>query len=78
LRQITHYAELNTFVIGERNQQLIRIPGDCWHGFKSIGDEPSLLINYSTELYEYKEPDEVRLPYDADKIPLDWEEPPYE
>ena len=71
-------GELDTFVIGEHNQQLIRIPGDCWHGFKAIGDEPSLLINYPTELYDYKEPDEVRLPYDTDKIPLDWEEPPHE
>jgi dTDP-4-dehydrorhamnose 3,5-epimerase len=70
--------KLNTFVIGEHNQQLIRIPGDCWHGFKAISDEPSLLINYPTELYDYEEPDEVRLPYDADKIPLDWEEPPHE
>jgi dTDP-4-dehydrorhamnose 3,5-epimerase len=70
-------GELVTQVIGERNQKLIRIPGDCWHGFKAIGNEPSLLINYPTKLYDYEEPDEVRLPYDTNKIPFDWEEPPH-
>ncbi|KPN29288.1 dTDP-4-dehydrorhamnose 3,5-epimerase [Halolamina pelagica] len=71
-------GELNTFVIGEHNQKLIHIPGDCWHGFKAIGDKPALLINYPTELYDYENPDEERIPYDTDKIPLDWEEPPHE
>ena len=70
-------GKLNTFVIGEHNQKLIHIPGDCWHGFKVIGDKPALLINYPTELYDYENPDEERIPYDTDKIPLDWEEPPH-
>ena len=52
---------------------MIRIPGDCWHGFKAIGDEAAILLNYPTNLYDYDDPDEERLPYDTDKIPLDWE-----
>jgi len=71
-------GELDTFVIGEHNQKVIRIPGECWHGFKAIGDEPSILINYPTELYDYEDPDEERISYDSNKIPLDWEEPPHE
>lgn len=67
--------ELNTFVIGEHNQKAVRIPGACWHGFKAIGDEPAFLINFPTNLYEYENPDEERLPHDTDEIPLDWEEP---
>lgn len=70
-------GELDTFVIGEHNPQMIRIPGKCWHGFKVVGDEPAVLINYPTELYDYDDPDEERLPYDTDEIPLDWEEPPH-
>jgi dTDP-4-dehydrorhamnose 3,5-epimerase-like enzyme len=35
-------------VIDEHNQKVIRIPGDCWHGFKAISDEPAFLINYPT------------------------------
>lgn len=66
--------ELNTFVIGEHNQQVIRIPGACWHGFKVIGNEQAMLINFPTNLYDYEAPDEERLPPDTDEIPLDWDE----
>ncbi|WP_424002636.1 dTDP-4-dehydrorhamnose 3,5-epimerase family protein [Haloarcula salina] len=71
-------GELNTFVIGEHDQRVIRIPGDCWHGFKAIGDTPALLLNFPTELYEYDDPDEERLPHDTDRIPLDWHAEPHE
>ena len=67
---------LDTFVIGEHNQQVVRIPGDCWHGFKAIGDEPAFLVNFPTNLYDYEDPDEERLPPDTDEIPLDWDEQP--
>lgn len=70
-------GELNTFVIGEHNQQVIRIPGACWHGFQAIGDESAMLINFPTKLYDYDDPDEERLPYDTDRIPLDWEAEPH-
>lgn len=65
---------LDTFVIGEHDQRLIRIPGDCWHGFKAISDEPSLLVNFPTNLYDYEDPDEERLPPHTNDIPLDWNE----
>lgn len=69
-------GELETLVIGERSQKVIRLPGACWHGFKAIGTEPAMLINFPTNLYDYDDPDEERLPYDTDAIPLDWDEEP--
>lgn len=66
-------GELNTFVIGEHKLRAIRIPGDCWHGFKVIGDQRAILMNFPTNLYDYNDPDEERLPHDTDRIPLDWE-----
>lgn len=68
--------ELNTFVIGEHDQQAVRIPGACWHGFKAIGDEPAFLVNFPTNLYDYEDPDEERLDPHTDRIPLDWHESP--
>ena len=70
-------GELDTFVIGEHDEQLIRVPGDCWHGFKVLGEDPAYLINFPTNLYDYEDPDEERLPYDTDRIPLDWEAAPH-
>ena len=70
-------GDLDTFVIGEHNQQAIRVPGNCWHGFKTIGNEPAFLLNFPTKLYDYDDPDEQRLPPDTDAIPLDWDETPH-
>lgn len=71
-------GELNTFVVGEHNQVAVRIPGDCWHGFKAIGDEPAFLLNFPSKLYDYEEPDEERIPHDSDEIPFDWHAEPHE
>ncbi|WP_247730610.1 cupin domain-containing protein [Halovivax limisalsi] len=68
---------LETYVIGEHNQRLVRVPGDCWHGFKAIGNEPALIVNFPSERYDYENPDEERIPYDTDEIPLDWEAEPH-
>ena len=70
-------GELDTFVLGEQNQRALRIPGACWHGFKAIGGEPAFLLNFPTNLYDYDNPDEERLPYDTDHIPLDWDAEPH-
>lgn len=70
-------GELDTFVIGTGNMRAIRVPGDCWHGFKVIGDERAILMNFPTNLYNYEDPDEEHLPYDTDRIPLNWEEEPH-
>lgn len=70
-------GDLDTYVIGEHNPTAIRVPGDCWHGFKVIGDKRATLINFPTNLYDYEDPDEQRLPPDTDEIPLDWDEQPH-
>jgi len=63
---------INEFIIGEDNLALLKIPGECWHGFKALGVKPVLLINFPTKLYDYEKPDEERLAADTDKIPYDW------
>jgi len=68
---------INEFIIGEDNMVLLKIPGECWHGFKVIGTKPAILINFPNKLYNYKNPDEERLPPDTDKIPYDWKLTPW-
>jgi len=65
-------GEINEFILGEDNPILLKIPGECWHGFKVVGDKPAILINMPTKLYDYENPDEERIPYDTDKIPYVW------
>ncbi len=70
-------GEIKEFVIGEKNPMLVKVPTYLWHGFTSVGNETSFFINVPTETYNYKEPDEYRLPPDSDKIPYDWKLNPY-
>jgi dTDP-4-dehydrorhamnose 3,5-epimerase len=70
-------GETNEFVIGERNSTLVQIPPEVWHGFKTISEDYALILNIPTELFDYKKPDENRLPPDTDKIPYDWKLAPW-
>ena len=70
-------GEINEFVIGEQNHALVKIPPEVWHGFKAVTEEYALILNVPTELYNYKEPDEYRLPPDTGKIPYDWKLVPW-
>ena len=69
--------EINEFTIGERNLLTVKIPPEVWHGFKALGEEYVLMLNVPTELYNYKKPDEYRLPPDTEKIPYDWKLAPW-
>lgn len=70
-------GEINEFVIGEQNQALVKVPPEVWHGFKVISQKIAIVMNTPTELYDYKAPDEYRLPPDTNKIPYDWKLAPW-
>jgi len=44
--------------------QCVRIPGYYYHGYMVLGNEPALLVYLTTKLYDYKNPDEERRPWD--------------
>jgi dTDP-4-dehydrorhamnose 3,5-epimerase len=66
------YKETMEFFIGDHNPLLIAIPPGIYHGWKCISPEESLVVSVPTEPYNYKEPDEFRLPPDSPEIPYDW------
>ncbi|GFP27186.1 dTDP-4-dehydrorhamnose 3,5-epimerase [Candidatus Hakubella thermalkaliphila] len=66
------HGEINEFFMGDMNQILLKIPPLVMHGFKALGTEPAYVINCPTEVYNYEQPDEYRLPYDCIEIPYDW------
>ena len=67
------FNKINELFFGEKNPKLITIPNNIWHGFKAIGNEMMMVLNCPTEVYNYSEPDEYRLPYDTDKIAYNWD-----
>lgn len=72
---------------------LIRIPGHYWHGTKNVSDELSILIYFTNRLYDARNPDEERRPWNDPALvaaeingnkndlrvnrPFDWFFPPY-
>lgn len=66
-------GEVNVFHIGYLNPVLLKIPPEVYHGFTAEGNDTALIINMPTEVYNYQEPDEYRLPYDDPSIPYSWE-----
>lgn len=67
------YGEVQEVFLGEQNMILLKIPVGVMHGYKTIGVEPSLLLNLPTQPYDPSAPDEYRLPYNTEEIPYDWE-----
>jgi dTDP-4-dehydrorhamnose 3,5-epimerase len=66
-------GETAELYLGDNNSIMVKIPIGVVHGYKTVGTEPSLLINFPSELYNPQEPDEYRLPWDTDQIPFDWD-----
>lgn len=85
--------ELDEVVSSGENLQVVRIPGHYWHGTRTVGNETSTLIYFVNRLYDPKDPDELRRPWNDPKIVprsingktndnrcgkiWDWLEPPY-
>ena len=85
--------ELDEIISTGTDLQALRMPGHYWHGFKAVGNEPALLVYFTTNLYDYEKPDEERRPWDDPKIipkiingkkddprtgkSWDWNHPPY-
>ncbi|MEN3016853.1 MAG: dTDP-4-dehydrorhamnose 3,5-epimerase family protein [Candidatus Methanosuratincola petrocarbonis] len=56
-------AELDEVVSSAASLQVVRVPGHYWHGFRVVGSEPATLVYFTTRLYDYKSPDELRRPW---------------
>ena len=65
-------GELLEVFMGDYNRSLLKIPAGIYHGFKCISETEAIVINTPTEVYNYKQPDEFRLPAHDSKIPYDW------
>jgi dTDP-4-dehydrorhamnose 3,5-epimerase len=66
------YGEINEFFMGIHNPILLQIPPMVFHGFKCISEEECIILNCPTQVYNYNNPDEFRLPPNTKKIKYDW------
>ncbi len=85
--------ELNEVISSGLDLQMVRVPGHYWHGFKALGNEPAMMLYFTTNLYDTTNPDEERRAWDDrtvipkiingkktdDRVgkPWDWNTPPH-
>ena len=80
-------------VAAEQKPMLVRVPGHYYHGTKTVSSTPSLTVYFVTRLYDYRDPDEERIPWNDERVvpsevngnrndprvnrPWDWFHPPH-
>jgi dTDP-4-dehydrorhamnose 3,5-epimerase len=65
------YAAKNTLYVGALRPWQLLIPPGVAHGYKVIGEQPSVLVYITNRNYDPK--DEGRIPYNDPSIAYDWE-----
>lgn len=65
------YGAKNTLYVGNLRPWQILIPPGIAHGYKVIGEQPSMLVYVTNRTYDPK--DEGRIPHNDPRIAYDWE-----
>ena len=78
-RNSKSFGQLVEMISNSEKPEIIKIPGNLWHGTKNIGNESSEIIYLINNLYDYENPDEERLDWNDPSIvdpktqkPFDW------
>ena len=72
-KESASFGEINEIFAGIHNPVLVHNPPFVYHGFKCISADEAIVVNAPTEVYNYKEPDEYRLPAHDNDIPYKWD-----
>jgi dTDP-4-dehydrorhamnose 3,5-epimerase len=62
------FGRLVEIIASENELQIIKVPGNFWHGTKTLGTEQSNTIYFINNLYNYENPDEQRMPWDDPSV----------
>ena len=65
-------GQTDVFYLGEDNPGLLLIPKGVAHGYRVLGQEPAVIVYFTTESYQREDPDELRIPWDDTRIGFDW------
>ncbi|MFN3301496.1 MAG: dTDP-4-dehydrorhamnose 3,5-epimerase family protein [Patescibacteria group bacterium] len=70
------YGKIAKFILvgpEEKGQQIVlKIPKGVVHGFTALTKKGAKILNVPTKVYNYKKPDEYRLPWQTKEIPFKW------
>ena len=67
------HGDIMVLHLGDLNPILVKIPPLVYHGWKGVSEGLSLVMNCPDQPYNYKSPDEKRIPpHSYSVIPYDW------
>jgi dTDP-4-dehydrorhamnose 3,5-epimerase len=66
------YKQFNEIYLGEERPGLISFPPMIFHAVQNIGDNDAAFLAYSSEVFDYENPDRFRLPPSSKDIPYDF------
>jgi dTDP-4-dehydrorhamnose 3,5-epimerase len=61
-------GKLLELCVSAQRLQMVRMPGFYWHGTKTTSSMTSLLVYFTSRLYDYQDPDEERRPWNDPAI----------
>jgi len=77
-------GQLDEIIASAERLQVVRIPGHYWHGTKTVSPTASLTVYLVSRLYDAKDPDEDRRPWNDPTVmdprmhePFDWNRSPH-
>ncbi|HHY20664.1 MAG TPA: spore coat protein, partial [Bacilli bacterium] len=62
----------NVFYMGESNPIVLVIPKGVAHGYRVLGTKPATIIYFTSKVYDPENQDELRIPWDDERIGFDW------
>lgn len=66
------FGLLDDYLGDGENPFALFVPPGVYHGYKTLGSIPALIVNFPDRLYDPADPDEERIPYDSPEIPYRW------
>ena len=67
------YKKTQVIYLGDNaEKKLLVIPHGVAHGYRVLGNTPLLMLYFVSELYDPKNNDEQRIPFDDKEINFDW------
>jgi dTDP-4-dehydrorhamnose 3,5-epimerase len=77
-------GQLDEVIASAERLQVVRVPGHYWHGTKTVSPTASLTVYLVSRLYDAKDPDEDRRPWNDPTVmdprmhePFDWNRSPH-
>lgn len=66
-------GKTDVYYMGEENPIMLLIPKGVAHGYRVLGQEPAVIIYFTTKSYNKEEPDEKRIAWNDPRINFNWE-----